>query len=248
MTGDSFTPRKDGSITIDATGYRYTLPPILLGQYVTLRSETDRVGDEPTLVAWSVRAVAMLSGWWIQDPPAWFADPDLPVRMIEHWRNWPIPLFDSPRSEHVDPRREQMKPKPKSRTFGVYQEVAPIYEALAMRSVSDGADLLPLWRVAAVLGQHTMPEREGESDTANRFLAGRQAFGRGDPVDPDAAPVGPSARRSKPRAVPAEGSLAPIDPTEVLRLRIEAAEKGRAAPKWKDEQQGVSGALLTNLT
>lgn len=231
ISADAFIPRRDGTITFDVSGYRYTCRPIRLGEYFTLRSETDYVTDDDLMVGWTVRAVAMLTGWWIRQPPAWFADPDLPVRMIDHWRNWPIPLFDPPKSPDRDPRRT--KPPPRSRTYGVYQEVGPIYEALAMRGIGGDVNLLPLWRVAAALGQH---KTEEEDNPAARYMQQQSRFATGDPVGPVAP--GPTM------PTPTNGSFSPLDPQELIRRRVEAAEAGEADPAWGEGEGGIAGGDL----
>lgn len=247
MQPDGFRPRRDGTIDFDIAGYRYACRPIRLGEYFALRRDVEMLTSDAHVVAWTVSAVAVLSGWWIRQPPAWFENPELPARMIDHWRMWPIPLWEKP--QPMDPRRRahrQSKRPQGSRTWGVYAEVAPIYEGLATRGIGGDHDQFPLWKVAAMLGGHNIPDDE-QGGNANDWLA-RGSFGRGDSLDDEKpGPVGPAARKSA-RATPATGSLAPLDPSEAIRLRVEAAEAGRPAPKWEDSMQGVPQDLLGNLT
>ena len=237
---DRFIRRVDGSITIDTGGYRYHLPPITLGQYRTLRQEADYVTEPELIIGWVVRAVAMLGGWWITDPPLWFSNEELPVRMIDHWRAYPIPLFEK-KPVSTDPRqRLRQKPPVALRATGVLAEIAPIYEALASRGITPPYEDLPLWTIAAMLGLHNPPEEEqNQIDWLNR-----RSLSRNDAMTPpgEAGPVGPIARKN-PTPPP---STAPVDPSEVLRARIAAAEAGAPAPKWSEEEMMLGARSIAN--
>jgi len=234
---ERFVRRIDGTITIDTGGYRYHCRQIRLGEYVALRSDVDHVTDYDLVAGWVVRAVAMLSGWWIHEPPAWFTNEDLPALMIEHWRGWPIPLFE--KVQPVDPRqRMRQRPEKTSKAAGIYKEIAPIYEALATRGITPPYDHFPLWEIAAMLGLHNPPEGSDQIDWASH-----RSLGRGDPVGPaNGAGNAPSASPGPSMG----GQGAPLDPKEVLRRRVEAAEAGRPAPKWSDEEMAIGARTIAN--
>lgn len=194
----------------------------MLREYRDFRGAVDDLIGEDAIAWWVTRAVDRLADEPVESVPSWFCDPTLPGRMIDHWRNVPLPGLWEPVTASGGFRGR----RPLS---GVFAELAPILEGLAAHNIGPReADTMEIWEIGAILGLHD-PDREMRHQRESRTGS----------TNADRMGM-PTPRRGSPNA-PSQ--------SEINRARVEAARAGSAAPQWQREHAdpGAEMALINGL-